>query len=104
MPCMLMGKQSKIDWDKIATDAVVALATGGLGKAAEGEKVWAAIARAALQSTVSGAVGSALDSDRHFSWKNVAVSALAAGVTHKVEGFLDSKGIDVDGSSPCSPL
>ncbi|WP_217907534.1 DUF4214 domain-containing protein [Massilia sp. BJB1822] len=84
-----LGMQDKFSWKGVALSAlgggasagVASLGAGGsLGVAFAGSETPALVARAALGSVASQAIGNAVGLQSGFNWRNVAVAAAGAGV------------------------
>ncbi|AUA56388.1 Uncharacterised protein [Achromobacter spanius] len=94
---MALGMQSKFNWKGVATSALGAGVTAGVGAAFNGANVLAtnaeianaargslgvmqSVARAAVSSTVSQGIAVATGLQSRFNWTNVAAAGIGAGV------------------------
>lgn len=93
---MAIGAQDKFSWKQVGLSALGAGVTSGLGAAAgvgapgfaSANPYLSAAASAAVRSTVTQGLGSALGM-QSFSWRAVAVSALAAPLSVKLGEWAD---------------
>jgi phage tail protein X len=95
---LAIGAQDRFSWRQVGLSALGAAVTSGLGSAGVGGKAFnaafgsnyvAAAASAAIRSTVTQGLGSALGM-QSFNWKAVAVSAIAAPLTTAVGEVADT--------------
>jgi hypothetical protein len=95
---LAIGAQDRFSWRQVGLSALGAAVTSGLGSAGVGGKAFntalgsnyvAAAASAAIRSTVTQGLGSALGM-QSFNWKAVAVSAIAAPLTTAVGELADT--------------
>jgi YD repeat-containing protein len=93
---MALGVQSKFSWTGVATSALGAGVTAGVGAAANGANflttnpdilakgvqvsTMASVARAAVSSTITQGIAVATGLQSQFSWTNVAAAGIGAGV------------------------
>lgn len=94
---MAIGAQDGFSWKAVGTAALSNMITGGIvdmsapgGTLASigGKGIPATMARAALASTVTQSIAVATGLQDHFSWRNVAASAVGAGVGAQVGDML----------------
>ncbi|WP_434644479.1 LysM peptidoglycan-binding domain-containing protein [Achromobacter piechaudii] len=106
---MALGVQSKLNWAGVATSALGAGVTAGVGAAGNGANfltsnadlasrgvevgTMASMARAAVSSTITQGIAVATGLQPKFSWANVAAAGIGAGVGSVVGSkiFPDSK-------------
>jgi YD repeat-containing protein len=95
----LVGKAAGVvdhfSWKQVAISAIGAGVTAGVGVAATGTSLGgtgfgATVARAAIGNAASQGIGVAMGLQEKFSWRNVAASAVGAGVGHAVGGALSN--------------